>query len=79
LHLESPRDAGGLHLYGDAGTQIIDANRDSASPEPIDGNEVLITGLPNHGIDISCEGEPSSMEDEMQQLAGEVLNPVLSV
>jgi hypothetical protein len=53
LHLASARQAGRLHLWPGPGTQIVAANLGDAPPVAVDGEELLISGLPAEGIDLT--------------------------
>jgi hypothetical protein len=55
LRLASPRRAGRLHLLAGPDTRIVAANLGDAPPAAIEGNEVLISGLPAEGIALSVQ------------------------
>jgi hypothetical protein len=55
LRLASPRRAGRLHLLAGPGTRIVAASLGDAPPAAIEGNEVLISGLPAEGIALSVQ------------------------
>ena len=55
LHLTSPRQAGRLHLSGTSRTEIIAANFAGKPLTAIEGNEVLIAGLPAEGVDMRVQ------------------------
>jgi hypothetical protein len=53
LRLASGRQAQRLHLLAGPGTRIVAANLGDAAPVAIDGNEVLISGVPADGVALS--------------------------
>jgi hypothetical protein len=53
LRLASARQAGRLHLWPGPGTLIVAANLGAAPPVAVDGEELLISGLPAEGIDLT--------------------------
>jgi hypothetical protein len=55
LRLASPRQAGRLHLWPGAGTQLLAASFGDAPPVAVDGEALLISGLPTEGIALSVQ------------------------
>jgi hypothetical protein len=55
LRLASTRQSGRLHLWPGPGTQIVAANLGEAQPVAVDGEELLLSGLPAEGIALTVQ------------------------